>query len=331
MNIFKKIIAILTICTLIPLFAFADPDSQVDSLRDKKEKSEETLTELQEDLSEAMSKLDKAEVEIGEKQDAISRAQEVLKDFQDSEKKQLEEMRARIIFLYENNSKSAKIERIINAKSLSSLISDVDHMESLYKYDRKKLKEYVDTKDAIKAYTEDLAIQSDEMEELQEKYEAEAKELRTLINDKQAEIEDLDRQLQIAAAQAETAKRWKAMREMYPDHVDGDNPNGEKIVKAAYSQLGVPYVWGGTTPNKALDCSGLTQYCYRCAGVKIPRTSSAQLAAGQLVVNPSPGDICWTPGHVAIYVGDGKMIEAQQTGVPVKVSTVRVTYYIRFT
>ena len=48
--------------------------------------------------------------------------------------------------------------------------------------------------------------------------------------------------------------------------------NGNAIVEAAYSQLGVPYVWGGSTPGKALDCSGLTQYCYAQAGIRISTT-----------------------------------------------------------
>ena len=105
---------------------------------------------------------------------------------------------------------------------------------------------------------------------------------------------------------------------------------GSIIVNAAYSQIGVPYVWGGTTPGVGLDCSGLVQYCYRQAGISIPRTSGDILAKGTIVSNPQPGDICWTPGHVAIYIGGGQMIEAQQTGVPVKVSSVRVTYYVRY-
>ena len=105
---------------------------------------------------------------------------------------------------------------------------------------------------------------------------------------------------------------------------------GSIIVNAAYSQIGVPYVWGGTTPGVGLDCSGLVQYCYRQAGISIPRTSGDILAKGTIVSNPQPGDICWTSGHVEIYIGGGQMIEAQQTGVPVKVSSVRVTYYVRY-
>ena len=105
---------------------------------------------------------------------------------------------------------------------------------------------------------------------------------------------------------------------------------GQKIVNAAYSQIGVPYVYGGTTPGVGLDCSGLVQYCYSQAGISIPRTSQEILDNGTIVDNPEPGDICWTPGHVAIYIGNGKMIEAQQDGVPVKESQVRVEHYVRY-
>ena len=57
--------------------------------------------------------------------------------------------------------------------------------------------------------------------------------------------------------------------------------SADAIVSAAYSQLGVPYVWGGTTPGVGLDCSGLTQYCYRQAGISIPRNTESQYAQGQ--------------------------------------------------
>lgn len=57
----------------------------------------------------------------------------------------------------------------------------------------------------------------------------------------------------------------------------------DAIVSAAYSQLGVPYVWGGTTPGVGLDCSGLTQYCYKQAGISIPRNTEAQYAQGKKI------------------------------------------------
>lgn len=92
-------------------------------------------------------------------------------------------------------------------------------------------------------------------------------------------------------------------------------------VRAAESQLGVPYVWGGESPGRGFDCSGLTQWSWRQAGVGIPRTAAAQYAAITHVPMSAiqPGDlIFWdeggTIGHVAMYVGNGEVIQAPATG-----------------
>lgn len=94
-------------------------------------------------------------------------------------------------------------------------------------------------------------------------------------------------------------------------------------VRNALTQLGVPYQWGGTTPGKGLDCSGLTQWAYHQAGLDLPRLAQEQdigraVAPGSLM----PGDLAVWDGHVAMIVGDGTMIEA---GDPVKLSPVRTS------
>lgn len=114
------------------------------------------------------------------------------------------------------------------------------------------------------------------------------------------------------------------------ENSSGDVGAAQTIVNAAWTQIGVPYVWGGTTPYVGLDCSGLTQWCHAQAGIYIGRVDSEQLAGGRPVSDPQPGDIAWTPGHVAIYIGNGQMIEAQQTGTTICVSAVRASAYVRY-
>ena len=102
----------------------------------------------------------------------------------------------------------------------------------------------------------------------------------------------------------------------------GDVSVAQAIVNAAYSQLGVPYVYGGTTPGVGLDCSGLVQYCHAVAGISLPRTSAAQGGSGVAVTDPQLGDIVCYSGHVGIYIGGGQMIHAPQTGDVVRIANV---------
>lgn len=102
----------------------------------------------------------------------------------------------------------------------------------------------------------------------------------------------------------------------------GNTSAAQAIVNAAYSQLGVPYVYGGSTPGAALDCSGLVQYCHSVAGISLPRTSQAQGGCGVAVSNPQPGDIVCYGTHVGIYIGNGQMIHAPKPGDVVKIASV---------
>ena len=101
------------------------------------------------------------------------------------------------------------------------------------------------------------------------------------------------------------------------------NPVAADAVRHALTQLGVPYVWGGTSPGVGLDCSGLTQWAYHEAGLDLPRLAQEQdLGAAVSQSSLRPGDLAVWDGHVAMVVGNGMMIEA---GDPVQLSPIRIT------
>ena len=93
------------------------------------------------------------------------------------------------------------------------------------------------------------------------------------------------------------------------------------VVAEAEKYLGVPYVWGGTTPS-GFDCSGLVQYVYAQLGIALPRNSEAQYVFGTVTTSPVPGDIVHYSGHVGIYIGNGMMIHAPKPGDVVKVASI---------
>ena len=327
---------------------------EVSDLKKQKKDTEEQVNSLQTQLNSLMTKISELENDLITTGEEISQTEEDLKAAQEEQEQQYQAMKRRIKYMYEAGTGSATVEKVLSSGNTTSALQQAEYSQDLHSYDRKKLNEYVATVEKVAELKDTLETKMDDLEKTQTEYEEQKTELNTTITEKSSEIKDLDVQIDEAVKKAaeEEAKRQEEARKAAEAAAAAEaakknnnnrntggttnsgatyNPStGNAIVDAAYSQIGVPYVWGGTTPYVGLDCSGLVQYCYRQAGKSIPRTSGSILAGGTIVSDPQPGDICWTPGHVAIYIGNGQMIEAQQTGVPVKVSKVRVVYYVRY-
>lgn len=98
----------------------------------------------------------------------------------------------------------------------------------------------------------------------------------------------------------------------------------EVAVATALEQIGKPYRWAATGPS-AFDCSGLTSFAWRAAGVEVPRTSRAQFASLPRVSPDElqPGDLIYSPGHIGMFIGDGQMVHAPLSGRDVEVAPLR--------
>jgi cell wall-associated NlpC family hydrolase len=108
--------------------------------------------------------------------------------------------------------------------------------------------------------------------------------------------------------------------------VAAPNAAAQAVVDTALAQQGKPYKWAGAGPS-SFDCSGLTQFAYRAAGVNLPHSSRTQSTMGTPVARADlqPGDLIayYSPvGHVGIYIGNGQMVHAPTSGSVVKVVSI---------
>lgn len=113
----------------------------------------------------------------------------------------------------------------------------------------------------------------------------------------------------------------------------GGAVSGIAVSQAAKSAIGTRYVYGGASPSKGFDCSGLVCWAYGKYGVKLPRTARDQSSMGATVAkkNLRPGDVVvfkisggW---HTGIYTGNGKFVHSPQTGKTVREDDINAKYY----
>lgn len=325
-----------------------DVNKKIDNLENKKEEIEGELDTKNEELVNLMVDVGILEKEINQNEKQLKQVKKDLKTAQKNEKKQYQAMKKRIKFMYERGD-SAVISSLLESKSMADMLNRVEYFNEVYDYDRNLLDNYEKTRkqvEDLKAQVEDekkeLETAKDDLKQQQKQLETAMANLRSqqanadtqianaksLASEYQKTITEQNKiiQQQQAAAAASGRSSGGSGGTSKPNSnasVPGGNLNppkttnvsGSDVVNYAMQFVGKPYVWGGKDPNTGADCSGFTSYVYAHFGISIPSFSGAQRSCGQEVsyANAQAGDLICYAGHVAIYMGGGKIVHAKGT------------------
>lgn len=209
-----------------------------------------------------------------------------------------EEMAELVALQAESESKQRSLEETIaslkeDEEELASLISDLQSQQRTYE---SQLAKYVKKK-------EEYQKTIDEQEEIIRRLEAEAAR------------QNADTYEGGGAGEANSLGSAAYLTDDSYDPDPVTEVSGAEIVEYALQFVGNPYKWGGNSLTKGCDCSGFVHLIYEHFGISTPRYSQSFKTSGQPVAynNIKLGDVVVYDGHVAIYMGDGKIVEAQST------------------
>ena len=263
---------------------------------------------------------------------------------------------ARLRDLYVAGPESSTLEIILGATNLDDLLNRIDAVNRVSDQDTVVLRQVR----IFRRTVERQGVLLKRARRAQEKVVAERAALKASIEGKLAErqrllgtikdeigrleAEERARQARLAAqVRARLAAQQEAQRAELADTVLGlgaTSPEGVTVapppryggaVGIAMQYLGIPYRWGGASPETGFDCSGFVMYVYAQLGVSLPHQAASQFGYGVPVSRDqlAPGDLVFFDGlgHNGIYIGNGLFIHSPHTGDVVKISSLSDSWY----
>jgi cell wall-associated NlpC family hydrolase len=314
------------VCTTSPIPALAQPAQNNDSdsvkkykeLTEKADQLNEDYLKATDDLSAKQGELNKANGDLASATQAKTQATATEGEFRDQVDK-----------LSDASFKGARFNKLSALLTGTSPEDFLDRSTALDVLAADNNKALTELSGAVKTAADSEVKATDATKRASDARDAAAK----LKADLEKQKKDLDAQLeQVKQANKNLSKADKASLAGPQDtgvYVVNAPGAAGAAVRSALAQVGTMYVWGGAAPG-GFDCSGLTSWAYKQAGVSIPRSSRAQFGIGKSVSmgDLQPGDLLFYGGsagsihHVAMYIGDGRIVHASTSGQPVKVAPI---------
>lgn len=345
--------AVLSLALLIGVSspAFGAPtNAAIEAKRKQADAAQAKLESLQTALEMRYEELAQIESSLAQTRQRISITQQQLDDATRQLGRSQAQLDARASSIYRNGSLDI-VAVFVGSIDFSDLISRFDLMRRIGRSDAALVSAVKDAKGRVEAAQS--ALETREAEQVAQRQQARVKQdqYQKALAQQTAYLASLNtelkkliaaerlRQERIAKAKAAAAvaklraaaKSNAAGRPFDESKLGGSHPDAVKVAKR---YLGVPYVWGGTTPS-GFDCSGLCQYSYAQIGISLPRVSREQFLVGTYI-RPDrldllePGDLVFfgyngDPNqihHVGMYVGGGNFLHAPAAGDVVRVSSL---------
>ena len=327
-------------------------NSDIANIKDSQSDVKDSITVAAAKMKTLLSKQEQLKSDIKDKQNEVEQANKKLEESKEEEQNQYDAMKLRIQYLYENSTDNSIWSAILESNGLSDMLNRIEYATDLYKSDRELMTSYQNAVKKVEDWTMQLADEMDSLLALQDKYQTQQGELKTLMAKLEQQKDAYAQQLAEAQKQAQDYKKTISKQEAIiraqeaaaaranANTYDGGgtgasggiasdsylkdpdcNPSqttdvsGADIVAFAQQFVGNPYVWGGNSLTNGVDCSGFVHQVYAHFGISTPRYSQAFKSVGQPVSyqNIQAGDVVVYPGHVAIYIGNGNIVEAQST------------------
>lgn len=310
-----------------------DVNDEIDAIEAEKKKVEKELKYIRSQLSSLMEQQEKLAVEMENTQADIVQTTMDLEIARAKAQEQYEDMKVRIQYMYENSTSDSIWEAIIQSDGITDMLNRVEYISTIYESDKELTEMYQDTVVQVEEKERQLVLKMDELLVKQETFIGQQMEIEEMIANLEVVNEEFETQLASAKAQADSFRETiNEQNQILGNNVTtgnhnypgGQNVSGAELVSYARQFVGNPYVWGGNSLTKGCDCSGFVHLVYKNFGYKTVRYSMSFLYEGVPVsrADVRPGDIVVYAmkkgiGHVAIYAGNGKIVEAQSknTGI----------------